>query len=200
MVEYRDLLKDWFQMIDPDTFEITTATTTIALASAAGSASQVVCKGASRGNHTQMYMKLIAFAETQGITDANKCFGASAVHGEPKRAELRNWWKMMLELHREEDQPTFREGFDTVHAWELCHIDILFACYGDQLPRYIRHGSNTVPQDQLVEELVIIGRAVHKVLGHQPTFSFREYLFGHFEKDVQQMLYKVSEKLGWTMV
>ena len=29
MVEYRDLLKDWFQMIDPDTFEITTATTTI---------------------------------------------------------------------------------------------------------------------------------------------------------------------------
>ena len=107
---------------------------------------------------------------------------------------------MMLELPPEEDRPTWREGFDVEHAWKLRHIDIMFARHGRRIANNIGHGSNCVPHDQLIRELVIIGRNVHQALGHPPTFSFRPYLYGQLEKDIRRMLRDVSQQLGWMMV
>jgi hypothetical protein len=125
MVEYGPLLRDWFMMIDPETLEVIKAETLISLTSAAGEASQMVNSAVCSGYHPQMFEQLKAMTAERGV-DASKCWGASYVcHGAPEQAKLAKWWLMMLELPPEEDQPTFREGFDVEHAWNLHHSDIL---------------------------------------------------------------------------
>ena len=207
MVEYLHLLRNWFQMIDPETLEIIKAETIISLVSVAGSACQVVREGASRGNHPQMFNQLMEFAKSKGITDAHECFGARAVHGEPQRSELHEWWKMMLALPRDEDQPTFHEGLEVLHQWKLDHSGILYARHKRLLPERFNRMSATVTETQMIDELVTIGRAVYKMCdGLPPDFSFEPYMCGvnwnpatldHTRTD--RVLAAASRRLGWTM-
>ena len=204
--EYGLLLESWFQMIDPDTFEIIKASTLNSLTSSAGEAAHILDDRTSRGYHSQMYEQLKILAHEQDV-DISKCWGSRSISGrEPNRAELSLFWKMMLELPIEEDQPTFHEGLDVLHAWKLRHVRILFERYGEMLPERFHRLSSMDTEEQVVEELVTIGQSVQAALGEPPKFSFRPYM-NHInwrpatfdDTRVDRILTSVSKQLGWTM-
>lgn len=202
MVEYQRLLESWFQMIDPETFEIIKLTAIRSVANIAGSATSNIDERLEiRGFHPQVFRKIKAFANDQGIEVVNRY----AYEGQPTQAEQSEWWQMMLDLPREEDQPTFHEEDNALHKWKLRHADILFARYGDCLPSFFHDSSSHATEQEITNELVIIGEVIYSMLRKPPEFSFRQYMsyinwIDYSQNIEDKVLAEASKRLGWEMM